>query len=78
MSIDNKKQIPESGIISLEELHERLISLEELVILQDQLRETQSGDITLARDLQEAQESGDTQRAEQIQALITDQFAMEL
>jgi|TARA_Y100001938_G_C7731130_1_gene254679 hypothetical protein len=68
MSIDNKKQIPESGIISLEEL----------VILQDQLRETQSGDITLARDLQEAQESGDTQRAEQIQALITDQFAMEL
>ncbi len=60
MSIDNKKQIPESGIISLEEL----------VILQDQLRETQSGDITLARDLQEAQESGDTQRAEQIQALI--------
>lgn len=68
MSIDNKKQIPESGIISLEEL----------VILQDQLRETQSGDITLARDLQEAQESGDTQRAEQIQALITDQFGMEL
>jgi hypothetical protein len=68
MSIDNKKQIPESGIISLEEL----------VILQDQLRETQSGDITLARDLQEAQESGDTQRAEQIQALITDQFAIEL
>ncbi len=68
MSIDNKKQIPGSGIISLEEL----------VILQDQLRETQSGDITLARDLQEAQESGDTQRAEQIQALITDQFAMEL
>lgn len=78
MSIDNKKQIPESGIISLEELHERVISLEELVILQDQLRETQSGDITLARDLQEAQESGDTQRAEQVQALITDQFAMEL
>jgi len=78
MSIDNKKQIPESGIISLEELHERVISLEELVILQDQLRETQSGDITLARDLQEAQESGDRQRAEQIQALITDQFAMEL
>ena len=68
MSIDNKKQIPESGIISLEEL----------VILQDQLRETQSGDITLARDLKEAQESGDTQRAEQIQALITDQFGMEL
>ena len=68
MSIDNKKQIPESGIISLEEL----------VILQDQLRETQSGDITLAKDLQEAQESGDTQRAEQIQALITDQFGMEL
>lgn len=68
MSIDNKKQIPESGIISLEEL----------VILQDQLRETQSGDITLARDLQEAQESGDTKRAEQIQALITDQFGMEL
>jgi len=67
MSIDNKKQIPESGIISLEEL----------VILQDQLRETQSGDITLARDLQEAQESGDTQRAEQIQSLITDQFSME-
>ena len=78
MSIDNKKQIPESGIISLEELHERVISLEELVILQDQLRETQSGDITLARDLQEAQESNDTQRAEQIQALISDQFAMEL
>ncbi len=68
MSIDNKKQIPESGIISLEEL----------VILQDQLRETQSGDITLAKDLQEAQESGDTKRAEQIQALITDQFGMEL
>ena len=68
MSIDNKKQIPESGIISLEEL----------VILQDQLRKTQSGDITLARDLQEAQESGDTQRAEQIQSLISDQFIMEL
>ena len=68
MSIDNKKQIPESGIISLEEL----------VILQDQLRETQSGDITLAKDLQEAQESGDTKRAEQIQALITDQFGMKL
>ena len=68
MSIDNKKQIPESGIISLEEL----------VILQDQLRETQSGDITLAKDLQEAQESGDSKRAEQIQALITDQFGMEL
>ena len=68
MSIDNKKQIPESGIISLEEL----------VILQDQFRETQSGDITLAKDLQEAQESGDTKRAEQIQALITDQFGMEL
>ena len=68
MSIDNKKQIPESGIISLEEL----------VILQDQLRDTQSGDITLAKDLQEAQESGDTKRAEQIQALITDQFGMEL
>ena len=66
MSIDNKKQIPESGIISLEEL----------VILQDQLRETQSGDITLAKDLQEAQESGDTKRAEQIQELITDQFGM--
>jgi|TARA_X000001382_G_C3039376_1_gene137330 hypothetical protein len=36
-----------------------------------------SGETHLASDLQEAQASGDTQRAEQIQALITDQLNME-
>ena len=36
-----------------------------------------SGETHLASDLQEAQASGDTQRVEQIQALITDQLNME-